>query len=674
MKKIFNILLKHIFPIQLILIISLSIYASRALLIQKINLPYLEDLYAHSQWSLPLSTRIMSDSELYQVAGYKLIKGSSAFSINPEVPPVAKYLYGLGIIIFKNPYVISTLLYLLAVFLFAKLSFAVFTNKKQAESSIILFCLSPILVSQIPQTMLDLPQLVFLLAHLLAIIYANNADNNKKYMLFLTLSGISLGLFAASKIPVVVLAILLADFLFIKKSKKIASLIYITLITGFIYFLSYVPTLIIHQISILNWLKNQKWMIHFYASSELKNNQLYYLSTILLGQFKGMWDHATWQYVQEWTILWPISILAAILLKIKTFSKQHFSKKMIFINNLALIILLIYSFFPFWSRYFLLIIPFLIIALVKMLETKKIVLSLLKIISVVWFIIFLIPSPQATIQTIEDKFSSGNYQDFYHVIETDVNIDEFFSILKNVEVDTKSKNISLKFEKVKFSLFKQNYQLTVEATYSTPIGTYKQACLMNMRKKINQWKVLWNWDCLYPNFQLGDRLETTVVYANQGILFNQDGTVLSQQINQDFVMLNTKLLKSGDNQLTKDLATMMETDEPQIEKLIFIDYRGTERVPIGFVPKNTSDTIINKLQENPAILFEKRPARVYNSKLDSQSISKIKSLESKYQELLGKNGGQLSYIRGEIAKVLLLQDSINGNNVMLEKDIFSTQN
>lgn len=674
MKKISNIILKYIFPISLILIIFLSIYSSRSLLIQKINLPYLEDLYSHSQWSLALSTRIMSDSELYQIAGYRLIKGSSAFSINPEVPPVAKYFYGLGIIIFKNPYLISTLLYLLAIFLFAKLAFTVLTNKKQAKTAIILFCLSPILVSQISQTMLDLPQLVFLLAHVLAIIYTNNANDNKKYLLFLTLSGISLGLFAASKIPLVVLAILLADFLFIKKSKRMGSLIYITLTVGFVYFLSYAPTLIIHQISILNWLKNQKWMIHFYASSELKSNPLYYLSAILLGQFKGAWEHATWQYVQEWTILWPISILAAIILKIKTLSKRHFSKEVTFINNVALIILLIYSFFPFWSRYFLLIIPFLIISLIKMLETKKVALCLLKIISAVWFIIFLIPSPQATIQTIEDKFSSGNYQDFYHLIETDVNIDDFFSILKNVEVNTKSKNMSLKFEKAKFNLFKQNYQLLVESTYPTPVGTYKQVCPMIMKKKFNQWKVFWNWDCLYPNFQVGDTLEITIVYASQGTLFNQDGTVLSHQTNKDFMMLNTKLLKSGDNQLTKNLATMMGIDEPQMEKLIFIDYRGTEKAPIGFVPKNTSETTINELKENPAVLFEKRPDRVYSSKLDSESIGNIKSLESQYQQLLGTNGGQLSYIRGETAKVLLLQDSINGSNVILEKDIFSTQN
>ena len=197
MKLIFNKIFKNIFFIQLSFIIFWSVFSSRSLLFKKIDLTYLEDLFSHSQWSIPLSTRIMSDNELYQVAGYRLIKGDSAFSINPEVPPVAKYFYGLGILLFKNSFLISLFFYTLAIFLFTKISFKIFSNKNLARISIVLFCLSPILISQITQTMLDLPQLVFLLAHVLTLLHTNQLLKSKKSIFLIILSGISLGLFAA---------------------------------------------------------------------------------------------------------------------------------------------------------------------------------------------------------------------------------------------------------------------------------------------------------------------------------------------------------------------------------------------------------------------------------------------------------------------------------------------
>src|SRR3989344_7531433 len=79
------------------------IYFNRNTFIKKYDTAYWKDRYEHSQWQLPLSKRIIGDDGLYAYAGYKLISGSDPAVISPEVPPVAKYLFGVSILLFNNP-------------------------------------------------------------------------------------------------------------------------------------------------------------------------------------------------------------------------------------------------------------------------------------------------------------------------------------------------------------------------------------------------------------------------------------------------------------------------------------------------------------------------------------------------------------------------------------------
>jgi hypothetical protein len=73
-----------------------TLFFSRSFLLQAPDVAHLTDLYHHSQWSVPLSTRTISDDQLYLVAGAELAQGAQPFAINPEVPPLGKYLYALA--------------------------------------------------------------------------------------------------------------------------------------------------------------------------------------------------------------------------------------------------------------------------------------------------------------------------------------------------------------------------------------------------------------------------------------------------------------------------------------------------------------------------------------------------------------------------------------------------
>jgi len=664
-KKLFNFY-NVIFVISILLIMGLSVFASRSFLFNEINIAYIEDLYSHSQWSIPLSTRVMSDGNLHQIAGYRLVRGASAFSINPEVPPIGKYLYGLSISWWKNPYLISIILYFIAILLFSAISFKFFSNSQLIKLSVLFFLLSPILVDQISKTMLDLPQLVFLLAHVLTILYINQPRRQISYFNLILLSGISLGLFAAIKIPIFVLPILFLDFLYLKKSKKIVVPVLLALIVGVVYFISYAPTLIIYKMSLFDWIRSQFWMINFYRISEVQNNPIFYLSAIFLGRYKGWWDNSAWQHIREWTILWPISIISTLGL----WFKKQISDETGYIVGLATMFLFIWLLVPFWGRYFLLAMPFLIIGFVKLFENRKKFLLILAIILFIRFSFYLLPNLSSTLSTVEEKFNDGNYQDFYHLIETDIDRDKFYLILKDIELNTLSEDISLKFiGEIGLNIFKKKVNLSARVKYKTPIGIYEHQCQMSVINRQNQWKLIWNWECVAPNFKPGDELKTTLFYAKQGNLIGADELVLSQWGRNDFILIDTQKIRNDDLLLEPDLAKILNIKEARIEKKLYVDYRGSSQAPMGFVTQSSSEEIISRLKTNPAVSFVFKPTRVYHSNLSPRDLKIIEDIEEQHLELFGQNGGELVLISGNKQNVLINKKTIEGQSVMVEEKL-----
>ena len=86
---------------------SQIIYTQRAVFSEKYDQSYWKDRFEHSQWVLPLSKRIIGDDGLFAYIGYDLINGGSITGFDSEVPPLGKYLIGLSIKIFGNPYYYS---------------------------------------------------------------------------------------------------------------------------------------------------------------------------------------------------------------------------------------------------------------------------------------------------------------------------------------------------------------------------------------------------------------------------------------------------------------------------------------------------------------------------------------------------------------------------------------
>src|SRR3990172_5499943 len=107
--------------------------------------------------------RILADTELYPIIGYKYVTGLDPVTLQAEVPPLGKQFFGLSILYFKNPLVIQLALGVLSVFMLYLLGFLLFQSPVPALIVVILQTLDPQFRLLLADAYLDIPALFFLL-------------------------------------------------------------------------------------------------------------------------------------------------------------------------------------------------------------------------------------------------------------------------------------------------------------------------------------------------------------------------------------------------------------------------------------------------------------------------------------------------------------------------------
>jgi predicted membrane-bound dolichyl-phosphate-mannose-protein mannosyltransferase len=399
----------------LLAVFSFLLYFSRWAFVEKLNLDYLEEFYLDSQWKNPRSKRIMSDNELYQYAGYKYLKGEDLFLINPEVPPLGKYIYGVSIIVFNNPYYASLTLFVLAFVAYYFLITKLVKNEQHQFIAFLLYLLSPLVFQQITRSMLDLPLLLFFLLHINFIIRIGEKKSQNKNILLTVLAGISLGFFAASKFPVYVPFILLADLIYLFKEKKLIYSIPIMFVTAIMYTLMFLPYFLKGN-SFYSWIKAELWTIDFYSGGRAKEHVL----SKILGLFTGfvLYIHSNRgiERIETWSITWPAAIITGIFFMKKNFLKNK-SNQLFYIQFLFVELLLFLLIFDFAPRYFLAILV-LGITFIVIEVPRKLLRALISIVCI-QAVIFVRSGPSSDLKFIIERWEGQYYKDLYFFTNRD---------------------------------------------------------------------------------------------------------------------------------------------------------------------------------------------------------------------------------------------------------------
>lgn len=467
-------------------------FFSRWTFLAPFDYDYLLERYETSQWRDAFSRRIISDNELYQVAGVELWRGADIFSINPEVPPFAKYVYGASAEILGNPHWASLAWFVLALVIFYYLARHFFEQEESAWSVLFLL-LSPLFFAQLTQTMLDLPQMVTLLAHILALIKLTEHRANTK--LWILIAGISLGAFAATKIPILVPLILLADSWWLWKQKHLMWLLPVIILSGLTYILTF-SSYFLQGNSLMDWLGAEKWTYEFYRAGRAGTYPLNVPTSLLFGWYKN-WvgqPNEPWYLVQEWTVLMPL-LFFGLFYKLKP---DLFRSKFAHVGYLKIIFMLIFlSFlvFGFWMRYFLIILPIGILLTVRWLKNLKhprvIFMAIAASLSV-QSIMFFNPLPSETLKFLDQTWEGAYYRDMYNFL-TDTKMPrlEFDAMMNNYDQQWLTQSRQVLFEHPQVSPWDTRATTQVKITYYTFDGPRYASFPLEMRRQQNRWVVAW---------------------------------------------------------------------------------------------------------------------------------------------------------------------------------------
>lgn len=548
--------INFLISVAILIVIIIVLFFSRFIFFYKYEPEYYENWYYHSQWSYPQSARGISDGELYKFVGYRLAEGENPFNISYEVPPFAKYLYGLSEKFLGSPYPITIFLYISSICLLFLLLKNLFSDKRLILLSLLLFVTTPFVATQVRETMLDLPLMVLYLAHTFFFIrYLSNQQLKE-----LVLAGIFLGLATGTKFGAYTPGVLILNFLILislnfKKNILLYFLYLGTVIAGYVLaFFSYFS----RHPNPIPWFKLHEKVLDFYLSSEITVDYFNQWRSIFLNSYQGWWQPGKITNLGDWSLILPIGVLATLFIFFKDLKNKN--KVWVYISGITLVFLITNTFISFWPRYLMPSIPLFIVMIAYIFRKKGFIIIVLILLNI-----------PLLINSLATDNPKGDFEASARFMNTRANRELYRSIDPNLRKDLPEEKFidineeffdKLNTKKVRVNLGdikrKDDYAIAeVEIKYETKYGELAHFTNFEFIKINGQWKMKWKWDYLWPGFTPESKLvieeredaikkdKWKAVYIMPRVMFdwNKHLGLLSMVTQESTITINDRMLE-----------------------------------------------------------------------------------------------------------------------------------
>ncbi len=588
------------FGILLALYLGVVVYCNRALLFSRFDESYWKDKYEQSQWKLPLSPRTIGDDGLYLYEGYRLIRGGDPTSSNAEMPPLGKYLIGASIFVFGNGYIygfITTFSLIVGTFILTRLLI------KQTVPALIvalLLATDPLVTNQFALTMMDSLQASLLILFLVVLFHVT-ASKQKHSVLLATFSGIILGLFSETKLPVLTPFIGLIGIYYLWAKTRSLQLLGAFISGGIIGYVTPYIVFFVQGHTLLDWLKIQKWIVTFYRHSNLTPTWGSVVTTLLFGSYQNIFSRL-WERANEWSPAWAVlffSSFGALGLSIR---RKSLSAQWIVMFILIFITLGLYAVLPFWTRYLVTVLPLLYVTsgLVLSRLPKNLLLLIsgtVLIVNVASSVPILFSSPQATanqvIYAIEHQQFTDLYEDTTASFRRSTNRDAFrrFGLITFAAGEIEHINILPTGPKLTGHASPQ--YLNVQITYYTRrLGSFTQKSSIPFVREDGRWRIPWQWSLLISGLTESGRLETNVIEARRGTLLASDKKPLAEDVPGHLVWVTPQRIdKTQEESLLTLLETVFDGKQPKValHQRIVGNSLADQAIPLGVIPHPKTD-------------------------------------------------------------------------------------
>jgi len=522
-----------LFAVAVIIVTVLSVLvARRAAVFARYDSTYWKDRYEHSQYQLPLSSRIIGDDGLYAYAGYRLAAGDDPFSINVDKPPVGKYLLGFAAYTAGTPVVASVVFAIGTLVVFFLFSRGVGLTAVQSAVATALLATDAMWYTQLASTALDVFQLFFLLGSLAAFVYWYRNGS----LLLVGISGIALGLFAETKPPITLPVVLLVYAWWalrcgqgIRKVSIPAIVFGIGAAAGVV--MPYARYLQLGH-SFIDIIRIHRFMIAFYQASTLETH----VGAILTVLFTGMFPNITsgeLLHVSEWSPVWPgvfAAAAASLIVRIRGKKRGMNTPLITGTTYIALGSLAIYVFIPAYPRYLLTVVPFLYISAVWLISAllPKRFWYLLVVVSLIGLYVRAAVALRPDISSLRSvcaySMTHGYFRDVYEECldassKQEISRVQFDAVVASAMRQAEIMDIAITDRGV--SLDSATGTLYWDVTYHMQhLGSYTRRLTVPVTLERGQWKIVWQWDMVFPGFVPGAVFISDITYGKRGTLYD----------------------------------------------------------------------------------------------------------------------------------------------------------
>jgi hypothetical protein len=690
---VFNFVYKNILGI-LIILLSLSAYLwlYRHVYFDPYDIDYNIDLYVHSQWNIKDAVRSIGDDGLYQAAAARMLQTGNPYEFNAEAPPIGKYLIALSIMVFHSPYTIYIAIFVITGLLFLYLLNLVELSTPKIVLGMLLFALEPMIAAQMGATMLDLPQLMFLLVHVIGMYWLVKADYKVQNILAILTAGVGFGLFFATKFGLLGVAIILADAYVFWRLRAFYTAAIVGVIGIAVYVLSALPYFLAGN-SIVDYLRVQGYMLAFYERSDIRFVVGGGLLTLVAPFFVGWWGDPL-QYVREWNLLYPLSLVALffgwkhyktlMILKYEEPNRDLYYKHMlIMVSALAVLLAII----PFWPRYLVLYLPFAIILILTQLPWTEINYWGIRVMrkKMIWygvlvglFLVYTVPfltwyhraGPTNVARAVERYIEVGIYQDMYQTIlnraDTKMERDEFWRhhLAKEEQMEVERKEATLEVGQVWPWENTATGELTI--VYTTSIGEFTRNTGVELVRDSNRWYLKWYWGMLIDGYQPNQRIVLEKELA-QGGEISSGGKVVSKYGEWPMIrVLPSRINRDEEWAMAQTISEVTGIHPTLVQTKYTANHPYDWYADIGFAQLGYNENAFQRLEENPAVKIEQRWARSFDSDFvwndKKEALEKI--IRERAEEITPRSGGRLyQKLRNGQEIVILETDPQDAQNI-----------
>jgi len=661
------------------------------------DIPYWKEKYEQSQWILPLSPRTIGDDGLYMVEGFRIVNGADPTEKNAEMPPIGKYAIGLSVKFLNNGPIFGFIVMTFLIFVFGFFVYELTGNKLISLAGTALLATDPLVTDQFRFTMLDGLQTLFALTAFYTLFKFTKSKNGRRRLFLLLLIGLTSGLYLGTKTPILggFLIITIAITLY-HKSKSVLYPAFFIFISGFTYLMGYLKLLFDGK-SIIDILKIQAWIVSFYRQSLLTPNYLSASTTLFSGKLFNLFSKNITNS-DYFTLMWPIITVTVIIVSYMTLRKK--------INNPTLKPVLIYvislftvfNFIPFWTRYLLMILPFMYLVFIALFYNQKFF-TVLAITGIIFNIFssftILFPGPENTVKELVQAWNFGYFEDIYELLDnkskSSITRKDFSEFGKNTLYNGQIEYAYITVEKFNFSDFDNAVFIPLKVTYYTRyLGPYHHNITIPLIREDGVFKVKWMWNYYLPDLNKNTTLATEIDRAKRGAIIFHETPIAEDMPGFEINVIPDKINTIYETQMLDLISRMFDN---RISKIaIHQRYNGysirSQAIPIGTPPVKQNDPKWDEIRKYESILLLPSLARI------SKDIGTVKTgdvrnsffieccsflynttnyvgsagVEEKYNtELKGINGGKLILYdtNGNIKKVLLSIEKKDGLNISL---------